>query len=506
MVLNSALEATACRVKFGNTYLSICSIYCPPRGPFDSDAFASLVQQLPGHKLILGDFNAHHYQWGSSRSDRRGEQVADLILQTNLCLLNDGRATRVDDRTGDMSCIDLSLSSPDIHTNISWDPYDDSLGSDHFPICLSYSRDDSRPPTPPPKFNFKKADWGRYSRIANLDISGGDIDFKVARLQTSIIHAAETAFPKTSTVPNKRRVSWWTPDCRQALTKRNRRYRIFEKQPTQSNFVAYKAAKAEARRTIKEAKRNDWRSFVSTVNRTTPISQVWSTINVLNNKYTRSPITTLEVAGNVIDDPVDIANAIANHFAQVSSSANYDPRFLHHKRTAELHNLDFATEDGDSSYNSDFTLDELLLALKSCKGSSPGPSNITYGMIQHLTQANLSKLLAVYNEIWASRTFPNSWHYAHVIPIPRRDGRLTNPSSFRPIALTDCLCKVFERMVNKRLLFVLESKGVLNVQQSGFRKYRSTLDHLVHLEHCIAEAFANREFMIGILFGYSESL
>ena len=234
------------------------------------------------------------------------------------------------------------------------------------------------------------------------------------------------------------------------------------------------------------------------MNRTTPICQVWSTINVLNNKYTRSPITTLEVAGNVIDDPVDIANTIANHFAQVSSSANYDPRFLHHKRTAELQSLDFATEDGDNSYNSEFTIDELLLALKSCKGSSPGPSTITYGMIQHLTLANLSKLLAVYNEIWASRTFPNSWHYAHIVPIPRRDGRLTSPSSFRPIALTDCLCKVFERMINKRLIFVLESKGVLNEQQSGFRKYRSTLDHLVHLEHCIAKAFANREFMIGI--------
>ena len=495
--LNSTLEATACRVKFGNMYLSICSIYCPPRGPLDDDALASLIQHLPGRKLILGDFNAHHCQWGSLRSDGRGEQIANLILQTNLCLLNDGRATRVDDHTGNMSSIDLSLSSPDIHTDITWEPYDDSMGSDHFPICLSYSRG-FVPPSPPPKFNFKKADWASYSRVANLDISGDNIDEKIEHLQTSMIHAAEAAIPKTSTIPNKRKVPWWTPDCRQALTKRNRRYRIFEKQPTEKNFIAYKAAKAEARRTIKQAKRNHWRSYVSTVNRSTPSSQVWSTVNVLNNKYTRSPITTLKVAGNVIDDPVDIANTIARHFAKVSSSANYDPRFLHKKRNAELQNLDFATEDGDNRYNSEFTMSELLLALKSCKGSSPGPSTITYGMIQHLTQANLSKLLAVYNEIWASRTFPNSWHYAHVIPIPRRDGRLTSPTSFRPIALTDCLCKVFERMVNKRLIFVLESKGVLNVQQSGFRKHRSTLEHLVHLEHCIAEAFANREFMIAI--------
>ena len=46
---------------------------------------------------------------------------------------------------------------------------------------------------------------------------------------------------------------------------------------------------------------------------------------------------------------------------------------------------------------------------------------------------------------------------------------------------------------------------MLNVQQSGFRKHRSTLDHLVHLEHCIAEAFANREFMIGIFLDISKA-
>ena len=60
------------------------------------------------------------------------------------------------------------------------------------------------------------------------------------------------------------------------------------------------------------------------------------------------------------------------------------------------------------------------------------------------------------------------------------------------------LCKVMERMVKRRLLFVLEAKGLLGDEQSGFRKYRSTMDHLTHLEHCISEAFAKKEFMIGV--------
>ena len=53
-------------------------------------------------------------------------------------------------------------------------------------------------------------------------------------------------------------------------------------------------------------------------------------------------------------------------------------------------------------------------------------------------------------------------------------------------------------MVKRRLLLVLEAKCLLGDEQAGFRKYRSTMDRLTHLEHCISEAFAKKEFMIGV--------
>ncbi len=50
----------------------------------------------------------------------------------------------------------------------------------------------------------------------------------------------------------------------------------------------------------------------------------------------------------------------------------------------------------------------------------------------------------------------------------------------------------------KGLIFVLELKGFLSDQQCGFRKYRSTMDHLMSLEHCLCEEFANREYLVGV--------
>ncbi len=54
-----------------------------------------------------------------------------------------------------------------------------------------------------------------------------------------------------------------------------------------------------------------------------------------------------------------------------------------------------------------------------------------------------------------------------------------------------------KRMADERLLFVLESKGLLSDQQFGFRKYRSTMDHLMNLEHSISEAFPI-EYLVGV--------
>ena len=81
-----------------------------------------------------------------------------------------------------------------------------------------------------------------------------------------------------------------------------------------------------------------------------------------------------------------------------------------------------------------------------------------------------------------------------MVPIPKPNKDISDPTNYRPIALMSCLCKTMERMVNDRLVWVLESKKLLSKFQCGFRKDHSTLDHLVCYEHFIREAFARNKF------------
>lgn len=52
---------------------------------------------------------------------------------------------------------------------------------------------------------------------------------------------------------------------------------------------------------------------------------------------------------------------------------------------------------------------------------------------------------------------------------------------YRPSALTSCICKTLERIING-LLWYLESNKIITECQEGFGDKRSTVGHLVRLE------------------------
>ena len=70
-------------------------------------------------------------------------------------------------------------------------------------------------------------------------------------------------------------------------------------------------------------------------------------------------------------------------------------------------------------------------------------------------------------------------------------------TSYRPIiSLLGAIMKHFERVIEKRLRKHLQNNGVFGKYQSGFRKSKSTNDHLFHLSQTIVECFNWGEHVI----------
>ena len=55
-------------------------------------------------------------------------------------------------------------------------------------------------------------------------------------------------------------------------------------------------------------------------------------------------------------------------------------------------------------------------------------------------------------------------------------------------------------MINDRLVWYLETNKLLTDILCGFRKQRSTIDHLVRLESFIRDAFINKQHAVSIFF------
>ena len=151
-------------------------------------------------------------------------------------------------------------------------------------------------------------------------------------------------------------------------------------------------------------------------------------------------------------------------------------------------------------YNKDFNLDELVEAIQLSHDSATGPDEIHYQMLKHLPENSLETLLNIFNYIWTTGKFSEDWTLATIIPIPKPGKDPAEPNNYRPIALTSCLCKTLERMINKRLTWFLESNNHISRFQSGFRSDRSTTDNLVRLETFIRDAFIKKEHVVAVFF------
>ena len=494
----SELQVVAARVAIPSE-VTLCSIYFPPDESIPISDLVSVLDQLPSPFILLGDFNAHCTEWGSTRVNRRGRQLERVFSDLHLTVLNTGSNTHYCVATGSHSAIDLTVCTASLATLFEWQVHDDLCGSDHFPIflrVLGNTIGDSRSP----KWILKRADWPAFSEnVSFVEESFSTVDEQVAHFTEVVTRAAGLSVPKSSGNVRRVPVPWWNEECECALRERKRAFCRFDRYPTVENKLEYLRLKAKARKIMRISKKESWRHYVSSVNSSTPTSKVWEKVRRIHGKTAVPIVSGLMVDGRLVTTRPDIADALASSFAEASSDANLPRAFASRKREQECRPVLFRSLNCES-YNSAFSDWELGSALSESRDTSPGPDDIHYQFLKNLSMGQRAYLLRMLNHIWSQAECPAAWRESIVIPIlkPGKDRQLT--SSYRPVSLTSCICKTLERMINRRLVWFLESNGLLANIQCGFRRHRSTVDHLVRLEAAIQDAFVRRQHLVAVFF------
>ena len=499
IITNSTLQAAAVRITLHRPF-TICTLYLPPNAPVSLYDLTDLLHQLPPPVVLMGDFNAHSPLWGNGSLDNKGKIVEDFAAVANLCILNNKSPTYIHPATGSKTSIDLTITDPSLVLDFSWSVYDDLLGSDHFPIILKSSGHRSEPTFQ--RWKLHKGDWGSFRDHCEKELTINNLSQlpnSITTFTKQLLDIADKTIPKTNPNSCRMRKPWFTDECRKVVANRKRALHAFSQNATMQNLNQFKIARAIARKTIRTAKRQSWQAYVSNLNSNTSSKKVWDMIRKISGKSCHQPIKHLQINNTLITGASDIANALANKFSENSSTQHYSTNFKQHKAAAEKRTINFSS-DNLEDYNLPFSTTELTDAICCAVDSSPGPDNVHYQFLKHLPHTSLSLLLSMLNSIWVNGVFPAAWHEATVVAIPKPDKDHSDPVNYRPIALTSCLCKTIERMVNNRLTHYLETNNIISNIQSGFRKQRCTTDQLLKLESYIRDGMANGQHVVAVFF------
>ena len=91
---------------------------------------------------------------------------------------------------------------------------------------------------------------------------------------------------------------------------------------------------------------------------------------------------------------------------------------------------------------------------------------------------------------------PTAWKLATLCMLLKPDKPVILTTSYRPISLISSIMKLFERVIEQRMRSHFEDIGFINKHQSGFRKAKSTDDHLFRLSQSIMESFNRGEHVV----------
>ena len=291
---------------------------------------------------------------------------------------------------------------------------------------------------------------------------------------------------------------WWSEEVRQSKVKRERLYQVYRRNKTYGNMIAWKKCRAEHKKLIRKNKRESWIQFVEKLKYGVHPSVIYEAIRRIKGQPPRK--THILIDNNQVYATVpEIAEQLAATFCRVSSDENYSPEFRAHKDTAEQEDISFESSNREE-YNRPFTVEELEYNLSRTKNTSPGKDGIHYQMLKKMPPEAKKYLCKIFNRLWQTSYFPPQWNTAIVVPIHKPGKNHSNSSNYRPIALTSCICKLLERMINERLMDFMEMNRLFSNVQCGCRREKSTLDHLVRMESAVRNAFVLGEHQVSIFF------
>ncbi|XP_018360461.1 PREDICTED: uncharacterized protein LOC108759487 [Trachymyrmex cornetzi] len=260
-IVDDSLEALGITLNLNNSCLTLIGAYRHPNVPTSAATISSITSFLNSHEpaILLGDMNAHHPMWGGTYTSPTGRLLAQ----------------------------DLAIASSHISPLCDTRILPDLLGSDYHPVEVSVNCLVRTSSVFSCKIKLTKEQWSEVeSKLHNMansisqtikDINPNDpvsqYNTFMELISTSFEHFSPSKPPPSTKTVRASFTSkglppapWWTPECSSAVKNRSDALKNFKSHPSWDNYVYYRSVVTQTRKTLRKAKRNNWRSFCNSLN------------------------------------------------------------------------------------------------------------------------------------------------------------------------------------------------------------------------------------------------
>ena len=481
--------------------LDIGIVYRPPDGnvQMSIDSLVNAIQHLEGmcntHELImLGDFNIDY------KKTRSPEYKALKDLERKYQLVQHIREpTRVTHKV--QSTIDLIFSNVKYvaDTGVLYNEI-----SDHLPVFIIKKKER--------EIKTFSNIWGRTMK--NYDIISfqslitehqawesfwkpeNDVNDLWEIMINIIREAADVLCPMKKIRIRNNTPAWFTKEIIELINRKKEITRLCLKSDKEEDFVKLREQKRLVRNSLRVARQEVIMSSLEE-NRSNS-RKFWRCLNnnffLCKKSNSQSCCRLRNSEGNIIEGET-MANYLSTYYAEngeklakAFSGNTYEPSSTDDTLETEF---SFKFRFIPLSVVSDYVKD-----IDVCKSS--GIEDLSSQLVKDAFKVLIVELTHILNESVMTSKFPDAWAVGVITPIPK-EGDPLEPGNWRPITILPIPSKLLERAIHYQIISHLNKYTLLQSNQHGFRKSKSTSTAIIELTKTVLDNY-NRDLHTSCIF------
>lgn len=502
------LEYSAIKILNSNRQFKMINTYLPGGAPtsdikrYLSNDLKTLLKPNDTCGCVLtGDLNAKHKMWNNLTNNAAGKILHNYTENNGYIVTFPRDHTYVPATSKKKpSTIDLLITNDIITTTR---PYAKAImTSDHIPFFFNVTAEQMTINRQKHPLLTQNINWQLFRKYMNASFGPELRRQRHDRIEDEVIDSdidkfstiLKEALTKSTTTKRRTCGQYETKDIRKLTTSRNYYRQLYIRHHRREDGEMYNYFKQLTKAEIRKAASKEWDQKLAKCE--VGDKKIYKIIR----SRQRSPIPALyndDRSSRLFEDN-DKSNALATHFRKMhNNTLASDNLLLTQSINTGVRN--YLTMSPTEKDDNKVTSSEIRLIIKGLKdGKAPGPDMIPVKAIKNLSYLGYDYLTEILNRCLDNNYFPKNWKIACTVGVPKPGKDPHDKASYRPIALLSVLSKIFEKIINKRLVQFIDNSDIIPDIQFGFRRQHSTTHALTHLHNHIKQGL-DTKLTTGIL-------